>query len=245
MAIRGVFNFRDLASVSPDVRPGMVFRSDGLHRTDDAGAEALFELGIRRVMDLRSLAEQEREGMFRHAAIETIGASLVTSNVEIGRQIMQGGEDPLLDHYLHMLDDSATEIAAAIGIITDSIDQGLPVVFHCTAGKDRTGLLAAIVLGLVGVDDETIVSDFATSAAGVERMRDFYLSDRGETHEEKAAQMGIDPQVAHHMMRADPETMIGLLAGLRERHGDFAGYSTVLGLGPERLASLATLRRAD
>lgn len=222
----------------------MVYRSDGLHRTDPVGAETLYQLGVRRVLDLRSLSEQEREGMFTHPGVETIGASLVTSNTEIGRQIMQGGADPLLDHYLSMLDDNASEIAAAVTRIADSIDQGVPVVFHCTAGKDRTGLLAAIVLGLLGVDDEAIVADFAASAAGVVQMRDFYMNDRGETHEQKAAQMGIDPAIAHRMMRADPETMIGFLAGLRDRHGDVTSYAESAGVSITALDQLARLRAA-
>ncbi len=242
LEIRGVFNFRDLASASPDLRTRLVYRSDGLHRTDRAGADAVAGLGIRRVMDLRSIAEQDREGRFEHPDIETVSAPLVADNTEIGRQFNRGGEDPLLGHYLAMLDDNPGEIARALAIVADSIAEGLPVVFHCTAGKDRTGLLAALLLELAGVPDDLIIDDFHASADGVEQMSKWYESERGETHAEKARQMGIDAAVAQHMMRADRSTMQATLAGLRKRHTDAETYAGSIGVSPIQVSLIHRLR---
>ncbi len=242
LSIRGVFNFRDLASASPLVRPQFVYRSDGLHRTDREGADAVARLGIRRVMDLRSLDEQAREGMFEHVDIETISSPLVADNTEIGRQINNGGDDPLRSHYVAMLADSQDEMARAIGLVAESIGEGRPVVFHCTAGKDRTGLLAALLLGMAGVEREAIVDDFHASAEGVEQMRRFYERERNETHEEKARQMGIDPAVAHHMMLAERSTMEATLAHLDDRHGGVDAFVRMIGVTAAQAASIAQLR---
>ncbi len=240
--VHGVFNFRDLGSASPTLRRRLVYRSDGLHRTDRAGGDAIAALGVRRVMDLRSLSEQSREGMFHHPDVETIGAPLVADSTDVGRQINAGGDDPLLSHYVSMLDDNPVEIARAIGIVADSIADGLPIAFHCTAGKDRTGLLAALLLGLAGVDDTEIIDDFHASAAGVERMSRWYEQERGESHAEKAAQMGIDPAVAHHMMRADRSTMEATLAVLRSRHHDVGSFASAIGVTTDQQVAIGRLR---
>lgn len=241
LAIHGVFNFRDLASASPLLRPGMVYRSDGLHRTDAAGGDALAALGIRRVMDLRSLQEQEYEGMFAHPDIDTVSAPLVADSVEIGRQLSQGGDDPLHSHYIALLDDAPTQIAQAMAAVADSILDSAPIVFHCTAGKDRTGLLAALLLALAGVDDEAILDDFHASAAGVEAMSMWYQQERGETHADKAAQMGIDPSIAHHMMLAERSTMAATLAVLRARHTDVDTFATTIGVTADHLIAIGRL----
>ncbi len=240
--IRGVFNFRDLASASTLLKPKVVYRSDGLHRTDQSGADAVAALGIRRGADLRSLDEQSREGMFEHPDVETLSTPLVADNTEIGRQINRGGDDPLRDHYVAMLTDSRNEIAFALGVVADSIESGRPVLFHCTAGKDRTGLLAALVLGLAGVDDEAIIDDFHASAEGVERMSRWYESERGEALTDKAKQMGIDPAVSHHMMLANRSTMEATLAALRSQHGSLESFAADIGVTPDQIASIASLR---
>ncbi len=186
-----------------------------------------------------------REGRFDHPDVETVSAPLVADNTEIGRQINAGGDDPLFAHYVAMIAENPVEIARAIGIVADSISTDVPVVFHCTAGKDRTGLLAALLLGLVGVGDAEIIADFHASAAGVERMSRWYEQERGETHLEKAAQMGIDDAVAHHMMRADRSTMEATLAVLRSRHQGFTAFASTIGVSGRQLLAIARLRSED
>lgn len=241
-AIDGVFNFRDLASASPAVRPGLVYRSDGLHRTDAAGADEIHSRGVRRVMDLRSFAEQADEGMFAHEGIETIGAPLVADSAEVGRQINDATDDPLFEHNRTVLRRSQPELSRALETIAQSIVTSRPIAFHCTAGKDRTGLLAALVLGLAGVDDEAIVDDYHASVEGVLAMRAWYEANRGETQAQKAAQMGIDPARMQHMMRADRSTMERTLESLRSDFGSFREFAVQAGVSGESVDAFGRLR---
>ena len=239
--ICGVFNFRDLASAAPSLRRGVVYRSDGLHRTDAAGAAAVADLGVRRVLDLRADSEQSGEGMFEHAAVETIGASLLSDGKEIGRQLSQGGTDPLLDHYLSMLAGSPGEIARTLALVADSISRGLPVVFHCTAGKDRTGVLAALILGMAGVDDEAIVADYHASAGTTEVMEQWYADERGQSRAAMAARLGIDPDTMYKMMRAERSTMVSMLAAVRSEYGGVDDFVETIGVSARDRQAIRSL----
>ncbi len=239
--ILGVFNFRDLASAAPSLRRGVVYRSDGLHRTDAAGAAAVADLGVRRVLDLRAESEQGGEGMFEHAAVETIGSSLLRDGKEIGRQVSQGGHDPLLDHYLSMLAGSPTEIARTLALVADSISRELPVVFHCTAGKDRTGVLAALILGVAGVDDDAIVADYRASAGTTEVMQQWYADERGLSRDVMAARLGIDADAMDRMMRAERSTMISMLAAVRSEYGGIDAFVESIGVSDDDRQAIRSL----
>jgi protein-tyrosine phosphatase len=101
-------------------------------------------------------------------------------------------------------------------------------VFHCAAGKDRTGVLAAIVLGLVGVDDESIADDYHATAAEMGALR--ALFDTGDTTPM------VDQPAA--FLTAPREAMTRTLAFVRNEWGSFDGYANAIGLNPESVASL-------
>ena len=137
-------------------------------------------LGIRTVLDLRSGGELEQNRFdvdahpvsFHHLPfIQTI-----PDPEEFDRR-----PDLLQSQYLEMLDTSGDQIVAALRVLASP--DALPAVFHCTAGKDRTGLLSAIVLSLVGVPDETVVADYALSAAAMDRLREKIIRKYPESEE--------------------------------------------------------------
>lgn len=153
------YNFREVAPGA--LRPGQLYRSDGLHRLTREGRRALADLGIRLVIDLRSDFDRRLGGRDRlrgtgaeRLSIPILGASPRTDPATID----------LRGVYRTILSQHRDELATAIRAIAQA--EG-PVVVHCTAGKDRTGLVVALVLRAVGVDDQVVAADYAASQANL------------------------------------------------------------------------------
>ncbi|KLL13043.1 MULTISPECIES: tyrosine-protein phosphatase [Protofrankia] len=167
-----LFNFRDLGGLALDddqaTRHGLVFRSDALHglSTSDRGY-LLDEAGIGVIIDLRTAEEADGDGLQDQRIfpeLETYHLSVMPEG-RIGREPFPDGRDPvaLAEGYYKNLVEGAPTIGKVFGIIADSLDRNIPVLFHCAAGRDRTGLIAAILLSLVGVRNDEIARDFLRS----------------------------------------------------------------------------------
>jgi protein-tyrosine phosphatase len=131
--------------------------------------------------------------------------------------------------YVLMLERFGDRFAAVVELVADA--DGHPVVFFCAGGKDRTGLVAALVLGALGVDDETIAADYALTA-GVLPM----LLERNRA---RALARGVDPEVTEHeLLLAEEATMLAVLAQLRAEHGSIVRYLERHGLDPEAVTAL-------
>ncbi len=234
-----VFNFRDLGGYPAHdgrrTKWRTLFRADGLHRMDADDVERFGELGIATVLDLRTPGELEERGRFvgghdtgwRHLPVldaiwagEGWPADLVAAEF-------------LADRYLEMLDVGRASLADAIHLVADS--SNLPLVFHCAAGKDRTGVLAALVLGLLGVDHATIAHDYSLSGAGMDRMRAWIQATFPEATERMASQPAA-------FMAAPAEAMERFLSGVGRHHGSIEAYCADIGVDDAVVAALrATL----
>jgi protein tyrosine/serine phosphatase len=104
-------------------------------------------------------------------------------------------------------------------------------VFHCAAGKDRTGVVAALVLDVLGVSDDDIATDYSLSRLGMDRFRAWIL----ETYPEAADAMSDQPQA---FLDAPAEAMHQFLTGLRARHGSVHDYVTSLGVSDDVLEAV-------
>jgi protein tyrosine/serine phosphatase len=107
---------------------------------------------------------------------------------------------------------------------------GPPALFHCAAGKDRTGVLAALVLDAVGVERDAIVADFALTNERLERV--------GARLRRMPTYSNYTSKLSNRDMGADPQTMIDVLATLDDRDGGAAGWLLANGLTDAELASL-------
>ena len=233
LELDGVFNFRDLGGhpigSGGTTTSGRVYRADGLHRSPPEQRHRLHDLGVRTVVDLRTEAEIEREGRFEADGIEWSHAPIfqaLTDFLDVADA--DGSVDLLCHHFEHMATSNTEAMAGALGLIAEASEQG-PTVFHCTAGKDRTGVLAALILSGLGVPDEVVAADFARSAPGITKMVDWYRRTSGASPVEKMAEMGVDPALAPVVMGAEASTMTTFLSRLREANGGIATYLTVLG----------------
>jgi protein-tyrosine phosphatase len=159
LAIDGTYNFREVAPGL--LREGVLYRSDALHRLSPAGRAALARLGITRVIDLRSRLDRRLTGADR---LRTVGAEYI--RIPIGGGARRSDLDTLTlrSVYRTVLDQHGPQVGAAIRAIAEADG---PVVVHCTAGKDRTGLVTALTLLALGIDYPHVAADFESSASNL------------------------------------------------------------------------------
>jgi protein tyrosine/serine phosphatase len=222
-----VFNFRDLGGyVTADggtVKWRTVFRADGVHRLS---VDDLAPLGVRTVLDLRTPAELER-GRFTHDSIGYHHLPILDETWS--RESLAGDSDPvpfLADRYVEMLVTGRDAIARALHIVAD--DASLPLVFHCAAGKDRTGVVAAILLSVLGVSDDDIADDYSLSRLGMPRFKEWVIA----TYPETADAMTSQPPA---FLAAPAEAMHLFLERVRAEYGSMHDYVADLGVTDETL----------
>ncbi len=241
VVLDGVHNFRDLGGyVLGDGRTigwGRLFRADGLYRLSDSDLDLLDAIGIRTVIDLRSGPEIEQYGTFPFErypvafhALSIIDATWHDAHVPTFDESEQGEVDFLTWAYRDMLAVGGDRFAQAIHQL--AVPAAAPAVFHCAAGKDRTGVLAALVLGGLGVHRDVIVADYGLTRAGMERMRTWVESN----HPDMAARMNETPSF---MLAAHPQAMANTLDELVAEHGSIRNYLATIGVGEAILDALA------
>ena len=172
IALEGAVNFRDLggygAGEGTQTRWRTLFRADGLGELTETDLSVLRQLGIRTVIDLRSGSELER-GRFDVEAHPVAFHHFPFIDELPDAQDFDRRPGLLGTQYLEIVRDAGSQILAALEVL--AAPDALPAVFHCTAGKDRTGVLSAVVLSLLGVDEPTVVADYALSGAAMLRLR--------------------------------------------------------------------------
>jgi protein-tyrosine phosphatase len=236
VALGAVHNFRDLGGYTTTsgatVAWRRLFRADGLGRLDGDDLDIVASLGLRTVVDLRTPQELDARGRFpadRHpVAYHHVSIIDQTWAPDDGPQ--EGGDaEFLVWAYRQMLADGGGRFAEAI--VALAAPGALPAVFHCAAGKDRTGLLAMLVLGALDVEHEHIVADYALTNAAIHRLRRWVATEEPEIVE----RMASVPQV---FFSADPEAMRVIVADLTAAHGSLAGYVREIGVPAEAIQHL-------
>jgi protein-tyrosine phosphatase len=223
IALEGAVNFRDLGGYATGdgqrTRWRVLFRADGLSELTETDLEVMRELGIRTVVDLRSGQEVEQSRF-------NVEAHPVTFHHYPFIKALPNAEDfsraPgfLGTQYTEMLDEATPQIIGALSAL--AAPEARPAVFHCTAGKDRTGLLSALVLSLLGVPEETVIADYALSGAAMTRLRAKLIEKYPD-----GKSLIADSDV---LFSADPSNMVALFAHLRNRYGTVAGYAARVGV---------------
>jgi len=131
-----------------------------------------------------------------------------------------------------LLGAGAATALGGTGAITASAPGALPAVFHCAAGKDRTGVLAALLLSALGVPRSVVLADYGLTAGGMERMRAWVARE----HPEFAEKMAETPSA---FMAALPEAMGEVLAEIDASHGSIEAFVHSIGVSSSTLESLA------
>ncbi|WP_433285905.1 tyrosine-protein phosphatase [Micromonospora sp. CA-244673] len=228
-----LFNFRDVGGYrgrdGRTVRHGRLYRSDSLHRIDETDRAAFTALGIRTVIDLRRPTEVERDGRvpaydgltYRHIHPE---------HQDWAERMYEPGSDLaryLADRYADLARTGTAGLAEAVGLIADSANA--PVVVHCVAGKDRTGIVCGLTLAVLGVPDDEIAADYALSTVASERFSAWVRATLPDA---------VEPPPP--FLASPAEAMRLFLTELREGYGSAEGYLRHAGVTDEQLAALRT-----
>jgi hypothetical protein len=223
LAFATLFNFRDIGGYpgvdGRAVRWRRLFRSDSLHRLDGVDREAFTALGVRTVVDLRRPYEVTRlgrvpeyDGLAYHH-IHPEHAEWHEAGFAEGEPL----ERWLADRYLDLARDGAAGIGRALAVVADP--DAAPVVVHCVAGKDRTGVVCALTLSLLGVADDDIAEDYALSTAASAAFTAWVRSEHPDA-----------PALPTQYLASPAGAMNGFLAGLRDRYGSIEEYVAEAGL---------------
>jgi protein-tyrosine phosphatase len=232
LAWEGVLNARDLggypAAGGRETRWGAVVRSDSLGDLTAAGRAALAGYGVRAIVDLR-LADEIARHPNPFATPGDHGVAYTNVSVIDPAGGFPPGTYTLAENYLWMLDHFGAFIAKAMAAVAGAPEGG--VLIHCAAGKDRTGLISALLLGLVGVPVGTIAADYAMTAELLRPRDEAWVA--AAAPEERAERAAL---VARFTPTA--EVMLEVLAGLEERHGGVEGYLLAVGVPRDDLERL-------
>ncbi|RBR12875.1 uncharacterized protein FIESC28_08438 [Fusarium coffeatum] len=232
--VSGLPNFRDLAGCplpiqsrpGCTIKPGIIFRSAEPSRLNQDGVSALQDLKISHVYDLRSRTEIER---YATGTREWPGAERVFVPVFLDedygpeaiairfRNYTAEGTEGFVEAYRGIWEAGTKPINTIISHLAKPDPS--PLLIHCTAGKDRTGVVCAFILSLCGVDDQTIAHEYALTEAGLGDFRDDLLKAMM-----KIPELQENPEGAKRMLGARPENMLAALEALREQHGSVEQY---------------------
>jgi protein-tyrosine phosphatase len=227
--LQGALNLRDLggypAAGGRSTRWGLVFRSDGLQGLTVADRTVLERIGLRVVYDLRREAEREaapsllpEAGGIRSVALAIGGGS--AEGKELIDQVLSGAVTDLgigfmVELYEQMVDEAAVTFATLLTGLTEG--DGLPALFHCTAGKDRTGVGTALLLSVLGVAEGDILDDYELSTVYRSNRRIEELRPRLEA-------VGVDVERVRPFLSAPRPALEAALARIRGHHGGVERY---------------------
>jgi protein-tyrosine phosphatase len=235
ISLSGPLNFRDLGGYETvdgrQVRWRRLFRSDSLSPVTAEDARLLTEeLGLLAVVDLRTSRELERDGRGGLADV-----ALHYHHVPLIEEASPDPDGPwtrsLHEAYAHMPDESAGRIRDALSAVASEVAEH-PTVFHCTAGKDRTGIVAALILALLGVSDEDIVADYVLTQEVMPAMI--------ERFPRRVLRSTDGSRYPSPILRAEADTMHETLAVLAEDYGSAAGWAERAAVDPAVVTKLCT-----
>jgi protein tyrosine/serine phosphatase len=198
IVVPGVHNFRDIGGYGvrspPDslggspvsVKRGLIYRCAELTNIAGEGKSKLGDLGIKTIFDLRSFKEAEKSGGKSATDTAVPGISRVPVPVfedqdfspeQLAlryRPYLDGGTEGFTQAYSDILENGAPSFTRIFKHLRDTPND--PFIVHCAAGKDRTGVFAALVLNLAGVDDETIAQEYSLTEMGLKEWMPWALA---------------------------------------------------------------------
>ncbi|KAK4449148.1 hypothetical protein QBC34DRAFT_99227 [Podospora aff. communis PSN243] len=238
LSIPGTFNTRDLGLLpyppgTPRIRPGLVIRTASLQGLTPEGGAALRELGIKTIYDLRSIKEHETAPDPEVEGVEGVWvAGDERDAMEDVRGFVEGGGEAGYEGmYLGVLGDYREVFKRVLEGIRDGEGKG-GVLLHCNAGRDRTGVISGMLLGLAGVDPDIIALDFMLSRIGTEPAREqllaFAMRGTGVT--------SVDEPGFYNLCSLRVSSWERFVKGVEREYGGWEGYVTgTLGFSQEDL----------
>jgi protein tyrosine/serine phosphatase len=237
----GCVNVRDLGGLPTEdggeTRRGAVVRADNVRRLSDAGWQALVDHGMRTVVDLRWPEELALDPP-RDVPIEVVHVSLFGELEEAYWRDLEQRLAHLADRVdvnresnLELLELHRARFAEAVTAVADA-EGG--VVVHCASGKDRTGLLSALLLRLAGVAHGDVADDYDASNANLDALTELWRAEAPDDQERaRRVRLNDTPR----------DAMLGILEELDRRHGGVRAYLRAGGVADAALDRAAARLR--
>jgi protein tyrosine/serine phosphatase len=235
LEIDGLANARDLGGLRTrdgrTINAGVIVRSDSpIGLTEKGHIDLMVMVGPRTIIDLRSAIELERDGYtLKDDSVTIFNFPMQPLSGVNQEQIDAGAFDNLIDDYMGQLEINGHSIIEALRAISSS-DQH-PIVYHCSAGKDRTGVVTAMLLDILGVEHEDIAADYHLTTANMapilERIRTAPIfKENGLAF------------AAAWIFSSDPETMLAFLERMTEKYGSAEGWALQHGLSQAEIDAI-------
>lgn len=232
----GCFNVRDLGGHPTEdggeTRAGAVVRADSVRRLTEEGWRSLVGYGIRRIVDLRLASELEEDAP-GEVPVDVVHVPFLADlpldqQIEIFERWLSAPDDvsATRDGYLEMLDMHRRNVAAAVSAVAGAPEGG--VLIHCMGGKDRTGLLAALLLRLAGVSVADIAADYGLSAENIKPLWQQWVEDAGDEGER---------ELRRRLSASPADAMAQVLETLEREQGSVEAYLLDAGVSPEDVES--------
>lgn len=219
--LEGAFNVRDVGgypAADGFIRTNALLRADSLHKLTPADQQILLDYGVRTVIDLR------------HASEVNSAANVFAQSTDVNYHavpIFEGQPEAaspesadLAGVYRYIVDQCQRRLAKALQTIAHAPEG--TVLVHCTAGKDRTGVVTALALAAVGVPRKTIIEEYALTTEAMKRLRPRLLGNPD-----------IKPEMIPYiekMLGSEPELMESLLTYLDNQYGGTDPYLEQIGI---------------
>ncbi|SRR6266567_3178904 len=228
--LQGAYNVRDLGGLRTRDRRrtkhGLIYRGDSLDSITAADASLLFDkLGIGGIVDLRTKAETELGGEVFPVPRHRFS---VLAEGRLGQEPFPS-DDPveLAKVYLNNLEGGRSAVKGTFDVIADNLRTGVATLFHCAAGRDRTGIMSALLLGVVGVTDGQIAMDYVQSNRNARRV---------------TKKLAENPLYANHdthrgeVILLHEQTILGFMRLLRSDAGGPRQFALDSGVGGETIS---------
>jgi protein-tyrosine phosphatase len=236
IALQGASNFRDLGGYTTQngqrVKHGLVFRSDHLAKLTSADVSRLQALGVGHSLDFRGVTEAVATP-YDIAGIQRVPLAIEPTVVARMQALVAQGIVPTTEETVELMRETYRDFvnhnAATFGrFLKHLLEQPTPQVFHCTAGKDRTGFAAALLLSALGVDRATIEHDYLLTNQLYRR--DPSVEGKGPTH------------VMQVLWQVQPAFLHAALEVIDAQHGGMQDYlHGPIGLSTQEMAALRSM----
>lgn len=233
--LAGGSNFRDIGGYRTEdgrqVRSGLVYRSASTDQFTTGDFEKLIKLNIRMFCDLRDARERvpKRPDGVAVPPIQTWPdvqtGTIDVSTPEAAYKAILGGYERMPMDYTQQMGDIYRHIARG----------ELPLLYNCSAGKDRTGVTTAILLRILGVPQEVVIGDYLASNHLLDMKR---VQGKAST-ERVLGQRAVSPEAMKILASVQPEWIKAAFASIDEHYGSFDNYLRAgLGLSDDEIAAI-------
>eukprot|EP01006_Ploeotia_vitrea_P021534 TRINITY_DN53932_c0_g1_i1.p2 TRINITY_DN53932_c0_g1~~TRINITY_DN53932_c0_g1_i1.p2 ORF type:complete len:321 (+),score=40.20 TRINITY_DN53932_c0_g1_i1:37-999(+) len=242
-SVDGAYNFRDLGGYvtkdgSKKVRKGLVFRSSDFSSLKEKGHQDLNDIGIKTVIDLRQTKEVNRQPNKLPDSIQQQHLPIYDDDKAKHKMMMFGTVffarariiKLFREMYTFFLDTKSDGFANTFRAIAE--EEKLPLVFHCSAGKDRTGLVAAILLSLLGVPDDMIINEYSQTNKTFPTLFDWFTANGS------MKKIGVPDEHAAWLFVANPVWIENALKHLQSEFGGAEEYLLSLGVTEAEVKSI-------